>query len=59
MPYALPLASGIIGDCVVNARGSTEMKRLTIGRAREWVFLLVALCVAILVLIGVFTWLIA
>jgi hypothetical protein len=49
----------LFGYCVVNARGPTEMKKLTIGRAREWVFLLVALCVAILVLIGVFTWLIA
>jgi hypothetical protein len=35
------------------------MKKLTIGRAREWVFLLVALCIAILIAIGVFTYLIA
>jgi hypothetical protein len=34
-------------------------RRLTIGRAREWVFLIVALCVVILILIGLFTWLIA
>ena len=35
------------------------MKRLTIGRAREWLFVLMGFCVVILIVIGVFTWLIA
>ncbi len=34
-------------------------RRLTIGKAREWLFFIVFLCVAILALIGFFTWLIA
>lgn len=35
------------------------MKRLTIGTAREWLFFIIMLCVAILILIGLFTYLIA
>jgi uncharacterized membrane protein YphA (DoxX/SURF4 family) len=35
------------------------MKRLTIDRARAWLFAIGAVCVAVLILIGVFTWLIA
>jgi CHASE3 domain sensor protein len=47
-----------------NAAGTTQRdtdvkKRLTIGRAREWMIALVVVCIAILVLIGVATWWVA
>jgi CHASE3 domain sensor protein len=47
-----------------NAAGTTQRdtdvkKRLTIGRAREWMIALVIACIAILVLIGVATWWVA
>jgi hypothetical protein len=47
-----------------NAAGTTRRhtdvkKRLTIGRAREWMIALVIACIAILVLIGVATWWVA
>jgi hypothetical protein len=47
-----------------NAAGITRRetdvnKRLTIGRAREWMIALVVVCIALLVLIGVATWWVA
>jgi len=47
-----------------NGKGTTQRdtdvkKRLTIGRAREWMIALVVECIAILVLIGVATWWVA
>jgi hypothetical protein len=51
-------------DLSYNAAGTTQRatdvkKRLTIGRAREWMIALVVACIAILVLIGVATWWVA
>ena len=51
-------------DLSYNAAGITQRdtdvkKRLTIGRAREWMIALVVACIAILVLIGVATWWVA
>jgi hypothetical protein len=51
-------------DLSYNAAGITRRatdvkKRLTIGRAREWMIALVVVCIAILVLIGVATWWVA
>ena len=51
-------------DLSYNAAGITRRdtdvkKRLTIGRAREWMIALVIACIAILVLIGVATWWVA
>ena len=40
-------------------RDTDVTKRLTIGRAREWMIALVVACIAILVLIGVATWWVA
>jgi hypothetical protein len=51
-------------DLSYNAAGITRRdtdvkKRLTIGRAREWMIALVVTCIALLVLIGVATWWVA
>jgi len=51
-------------DLSYNAAGITRRdtdvtKRLTIGRAREWMIALVVACIALLVLIGVATWWVA
>ncbi len=51
-------------DLSYNAAGTTQRdtdvkKRLTIGRAREWMIALVIACIALLVLIGVATWWVA
>jgi hypothetical protein len=51
-------------DLSYNAAGTTQRdtdvkKRLTIGRAREWMIALVVTCIALLVLIGVATWWVA
>ena len=51
-------------DLSYNAAGTMQRdtdvkKRLTIGRAREWMIALVVVCIAILVLIGVATWWVA
>jgi hypothetical protein len=40
-------------------RGDTDVKKLTIGLAREWLIALIVACIAILVLIGIATWWIA
>jgi hypothetical protein len=51
-------------DLSYNAKDTTQRdsdvkKRLTIGRAREWMIALVIACIALLVLIGVATWWVA
>lgn len=43
----------------ITRRDTHVTKRLTIGRAREWMIALVVACIAILVLIGVATWWVA
>ena len=43
----------------ITRRDTDVKKRLTIGRAREWMIALVVVCIAILVLIGVATWWVA
>jgi hypothetical protein len=56
-PAALPdLSYNAVG---VTRRDTDVAKRLTIGRAREWMIALVVVCIALLVLIGVATWWVA
>jgi hypothetical protein len=40
-------------------RGDTDVKKLTVGLAREWMIALIVVCIAILVLIGIATWWVA
>jgi hypothetical protein len=54
---ALPVLS--YNAAGITRRDTDVKKRLTIGRAREWMIALVVVCIAILVLIGVATWWVA
>ena len=40
-------------------RGDTDVKKLTVGLAREWMIALIVACIVILVLIGIATWWVA
>jgi CHASE3 domain sensor protein len=40
-------------------RGDTDVKKLTVGLAREWMIALIVVCIVILVLIGIATWWVA
>ena len=40
-------------------RVDTDVKKLTVGLAREWMIALIVVCIAILVLIGIATWWVA
>jgi hypothetical protein len=52
-----------VPDLSYNAPGTRrkerDMKKLTVGQAREWLIALVVACIVLLVLIGVATWWVA
>jgi hypothetical protein len=63
-PFSAGGNTAALPDLSYNAAGTTQRdtdvkKRLTIGRAREWMIALVVTCIALLVLIGVATWWVA
>jgi hypothetical protein len=63
-PFSAGGNTAALPDLGYNAAGTTQRdtdvkKRLTIGRAREWMIALVVACIALLVLIGVATWWVA
>jgi hypothetical protein len=63
-PFSAGGNTAALPDLSYNGKGTTQRdtdvkKRLTIGRAREWMIALVIACIALLVLIGVATWWVA
>jgi CHASE3 domain sensor protein len=46
-------------QCCERNAGDIDVKKLTVGLAREWMIALIVVCIVILVLIGIATWWVA
>ena len=46
-------------QCCEHNAGDIDVRKLTVGLAREWMIALIVVCIVILVLIGIATWWVA